>query len=146
MYMSFLSYLHHGEAEKEYFIKRKITSKLKWIGPRAAGSSGEAGWGVPSTPWCLPASAPASLRPPSQSQQGLCLTPGCTLTDIRRPVKIYMLSGDRSGAARSPGQSSSSVERLKGTSLLVRAWQSVGCWRREWQATSVFLPWEPRKQ
>ena len=51
MYMSFLSYLHHGEAEKEYFIKRKIKSKLKWIGPRAAGSSGEAGWGGALRSW-----------------------------------------------------------------------------------------------
>ena len=25
-------------------------------------------------------------------------------------------------------------------------WQSVVQWRREWQATSVFLPWEPHEQ
>ena len=25
-------------------------------------------------------------------------------------------------------------------------WQNVVHWRREWQTTSVFLPWEPREQ
>ena len=25
-------------------------------------------------------------------------------------------------------------------------WQNVVCWRKEWQATSVFLPWEPHEQ
>ena len=25
-------------------------------------------------------------------------------------------------------------------------WQNVVNWRREWQATSVFLPWEPHEQ
>ena len=25
-------------------------------------------------------------------------------------------------------------------------WQNVVHWRREWQATSIFLPWEPHKQ
>ena len=44
MYMSFLSYLHHKEAEKEYCIKRKIKRKLQWIDPRAGSCSGEAGW------------------------------------------------------------------------------------------------------
>ena len=44
MYTSFLNYLHHGEAEKEYFIKRELKRKLKRIDPRAASHSGEAGW------------------------------------------------------------------------------------------------------
>ena len=25
-------------------------------------------------------------------------------------------------------------------------WQNVVHWRREWQTTSVFLPWEPHEQ
>ena len=25
-------------------------------------------------------------------------------------------------------------------------WQNVAHWRREWQTTSIFLPWEPHKQ
>ena len=25
-------------------------------------------------------------------------------------------------------------------------WQNVVCWRREWQTTSVFLPWDPHEQ
>jgi len=99
MYTSFLSYLHHGEAEKEYCIKRKIKRKLKWIDPRAGSRSGEAGWaGVPSTPGCLPASAPASSEPPSRPlQQGLCLTPGCTLTDTQQPVKMICSLGTAVG-------------------------------------------------
>ena len=27
-----------------------------------------------------------------------------------------------------------------------QVWQNVGHWRREWQTTSVFLPWEPLEQ
>ena len=38
--------------------------------------------------------------------------------------------------------SSSYIERLKGMSQLDRAWQNVVHWRRQWQTTSVFLPWE----
>ena len=38
------------------------------------------------------------------------------------------------------------VGNLKGMSLLVRAWQNLVHWRREWQTTSVFLIWEPHKQ
>ena len=51
-----------------------------------------------------------------------------------------------SGTARAPGTSSSSIEQLKGMSLLVKAWQNVVHWRREWQTTTVFLPWEPHEQ
>ena len=25
-------------------------------------------------------------------------------------------------------------------------WQNVICWRKEWQTTSVFLPWEPHEE
>ena len=50
------------------------------------------------------------------------------------------------GPARAPGMSSSYVEELKSTPLLVRAWQNIVPWRKEWQATSVFLPWEPHEQ
>ena len=29
---------------------------------------------------------------------------------------------------------------------MVERWQKVIHWRREWQTTSVFLPWEPYEQ
>ena len=32
------------------------------------------------------------------------------------------------------------------TGSLVAFWQDVVHWRREWQTTSVFLPWEPHEQ
>ena len=48
-----------------------------------------------------------------------------------------------SGTTRALGMSSCYAEQLKGMSLLVKAWQNVVHWRREWQTTSVFLPWEP---
>ena len=50
-----------------------------------------------------------------------------------------------SGATRAPGISSGYVEWPKGMSLLVRAWQNMAHWRKEWQTTSVFLPWEPHE-
>ena len=37
---------------------------------------------------------------------------------------------------------SSYMELLKGMPLLVRAWQSVVYWIREWKIASVFLPLE----
>ena len=51
-----------------------------------------------------------------------------------------------SGTARAPGMSSGYIEWLKVMSLIVRVWQNVVHWRREWQTTSVFLPWEPHEQ
>ena len=30
--------------------------------------------------------------------------------------------------------------------VMVEVWQNVVHWRREWQTTSVFLPWEPQEQ
>ena len=42
--------------------------------------------------------------------------------------------------------SASYTEWLKVMSLLVRAWQNVVHWRREWQTSSAFLPWEPHEQ
>ena len=42
-----------------------------------------------------------------------------------------------SRTTRAPGMSFSSVEQLKVMSLLVRAWQNVVHWGREWQTTSV---------
>ena len=47
---------------------------------------------------------------------------------------------------RTPRMSSSYVEQLKVTSLLVRAWQNVVHWRGKWQIISVFFPWEPCEQ
>ena len=38
------------------------------------------------------------------------------------------------------------LSSLKGMSLLVRVWQNVLHWRREWQTTRVFLSWEPHEK
>ena len=51
-----------------------------------------------------------------------------------------------SGTTRALGMQSSHIEYQKDMSLLVRAWQNVVHWRREWQTTSVFLPWEPHEK
>ena len=50
------------------------------------------------------------------------------------------------GIARAPGMSSTYAEWLKSMSLLVRAWQNMVHWRREWQKASVVLPWESHEQ
>ena len=51
-----------------------------------------------------------------------------------------------SGTTRAPGMSPSYMEWPKGMSLLVKARQNMVHQRREWQTTSVFLPWEPHEQ
>ena len=35
---------------------------------------------------------------------------------------------------------------VQGTLIWSLAWQNVVHWRREWQTTSIFLPWEPHEQ
>ena len=52
----------------------------------------------------------------------------------------------RYGTARAPDMSSGYAEWLKGMSQLVGDWQNMIRCRREWQTTSVFLPWEPHEQ
>ena len=38
------------------------------------------------------------------------------------------------------------IDISPGMSLLVRVWQSMVHWRREWQSTLVFLHWEPHEK
>ena len=46
-----------------------------------------------------------------------------------------------SGGQNSGGSASTSVLPMN-----IQVWQNVVHWRREWQTTSVFLPWEPHEQ
>ena len=82
----------------------------------------------------------------SHSIRAFATTPSHKLTDTRKPVKVYMLNKDQHGTTRALGMLSSYAEQLKGMSLLVRAWQNVVNWKREWQTTSIFLPWKPHEQ
>ena len=90
---------------------------------------------------------PISLGSSQRLQQGLCPGPG---RDIgwhvdQHPalVKVYTLKRATSGTARVPGVSSGYMEQLKGISLLVRAWQNVVHWRRQWKTSILALrtPW-----
>ena len=72
--------------------------------------------------------------------------PGNMLTNIQWQVKVHTFKRTSSGTTMPLGVSSSYVKQLKGMALLVRAWQNVIHWRREWQTTSVFLPWESHEQ
>ena len=90
---------------------------------------------------------PISLGSSQRLQQGLCPGPG---RDIgwhvdQHPalVKVYTLKRATSGTARVPGMSSGYMEQLKGISLLVRAWQNVVHWRRQWKTSILALrtPW-----
>ena len=78
--------------------------------------------------------------------QGLqqCLWAACWLTagGRWRFVCSRRTNGGRSGV---PGMLPGHVEQLKGVSLLLRAWQNMLHWSREWQTTSVFLPREPHE-
>ena len=51
-----------------------------------------------------------------------------------------------SGTTSTPGTSSSYAECLKVMSLLDSFWPNMAHCRKEWQTTSVFLPWEPHEQ
>ena len=109
-------------------------------GSRVANGSSEAR--VPCTSRRHPMSAPALPRPPSQPlQQGLCFKLWLHVERLHSQWMFKCSMGTSIGTARVPGMSSSYTEQLKGMSLLVRAWQNIH-WRKEWQTTSVFLPWE----
>ena len=122
------------------------------LSPRVGSGSG--GAGVPSSLGCPPILAPAFPVPSSwQLQQGLWPGPwvACWPTSSGQWRFTHSLRTS-SGTTRVPGFSSvekdthSYVEWLKDMSLLVRAWQNMVHWRRKWQTTSVFLPWEPHEQ
>ena len=76
-----------------------------------------------------------------------------TLTDTHWWVKVYMPKGQRrtriwTSSFGQPGCRaclSSYKQCLKDMSLVVRAWQNMVHWRREWQTTSVFLTQEPHE-
>ena len=78
--------------------------------------------------------------------QGLqqCLWAACWLMPSAR-WRFVCSVRTNGGRTRAPGMSPGHVEQLKGMSLLLRAWQNVVHWRREWQTTSVFLPREPHE-
>ena len=72
---------------------------------------------------------------------------GSTVINIQQLVKVYTLNKDQqwdNQNARHVIQLCGAAE--KDMSLLVRAWQNVVHWRREWQTTSIFLFWEPHEQ
>ena len=63
------------------------------------------------------------------------------------PTASEGLHAQRRPAVGQPGhQAWPYVEWLKGMSLNIGPWQNVVHWRREWQTTPVFLPWEPHEQ
>ena len=54
----------------------------------------------------------------------------------RQKLKWFLYSCDKPGYEGDPRQMGHGGE----------FWQNVVHWRREWQTTSIFLPWEPHKQ
>ena len=93
-------------------------------------------WASSNIDQLQPTTPPGSLPRP----------PGDTLANTQWLVKIYKLKRTSSGTFRALGVSSGFMQQLQGLSLLVRAWQNMAHWRREWQAISIFLPWEPHEQ
>ena len=144
--MAFLRKVHFWGSIKTVALHSWV---IDW--PMAIHSQGgqwqQRGW-VRSAPGRTPPSAPAFCVFPSLwLQQGLCFGPhaACWPTADRWWRFTHSMRTS-SGTVRTLGMSSSYIEQLNGTSLLVRAWQNVVHWRREWQSILVFLPREPHGQ
>ena len=103
---------------------------------------------VPSTPECPPTLDPVFPGNLFQwLQQGLCLSPQVLHWPTSKGQWRFAHSTRTSSEiTRTLGMSSSYVQQLKVMSLLVRAWQNVVQWRREWQTISAFFPWEHCEQ
>ena len=103
---------------------------------------------VPSTPECPPTLDPVFPGNLFQwLQQGLCLSfQVLHWPTFKGQWRFAHSTRTSSEITRTPEMSSSYVQQLKVMSLLVRAWQNMVQWRREWQTISAFFPWEHCKQ
>ena len=68
---------------------------------------------------------------------------GGTSTNIQWPVKAYTFNENQQWDSQGASHAIYYMELLKCMSLLVKAWERMVHWRKEWQTTWVFLPWEP---
>ena len=79
--------------------------------------------------------------------------PTTTAGSLPRPLvgtltRVYILKRTASETTRVLGMSSGYVEQLKGMSLLVRAWENMVHWRRQWKTSILALrtPWTVWKE
>ena len=141
-HICFLSIPSHQNVSSENFV---WYAPGQWIGSRWTVTPGQQWASQPPTHSNMGSSLPRTLLPatpagPLPQPPATCWS---TPNSQWRFIHSVMTS---SGTTRAPGMPSRYTEQLKVMSRLVRAWQNVVHWRREWQTTSVFLPWEPCKQ